>query len=91
MHVKEDVQLKLMKLKISMIYIFSLTQYHFPLGTKTDFLQRIIMGSDDIFSPLRSHLEYLAQFFNVIIQGTFMSVAMQNPCRLIFYCIETRH
>lgn len=68
MHVKE-VQLKFMKQKISMIYISSLTQYHFPLGTKTDFLQRIIMGSDviDIFSPLRSHLEYLAQFFNVII------------------------
>lgn len=72
------------------IYIFVDT-ISFPLGTKTDFLQRIIMVSDDIFSPLRSHLEYLAQFFNVIIQSTFMSVAMQNPCRLIFYCIETRH
>lgn len=51
------------------------------------------MGHFNIFSPFGSHLDYLAQFFNVIHLGTvpyvlFMSVVimvMQNPLRLLIF------
>lgn len=37
-------------------------------GRKTDFLQRFVIGNNDTFSPLGSHLEDLrvTRFFNVI-------------------------
>lgn len=40
-------------------------------GTKTDLLQRFIMGNVGMFSPFESHSEYLPQVLNVIIQLLF--------------------
>lgn len=71
------VQLKLKKGKISKIssltYYFSFWKIH---RNKHKFLMEIYDGKCLHFSPNGSHLEYLAQFFNVII-----SFAMLNSCR----------
>lgn len=79
------MQLKSMKQKIS--NISSLTHYHFHLnkftGTKTDVLQRFIIGNvDSHHISIQKSLRIPHTIFHHYHQGTFMSVAKQNPSRL---------
>lgn len=80
------VQLKLMKGEISKISSLTLS---FHLGkidrTENIYLMEIYNRKCCFFSLFGSHSDYLTQFFQLYHVGTFMSVSMLNPDRLLIF------
>lgn len=61
-----------------------LSRYFKFKGTKTDFIRRLIIGNEKVFLYLEVVRNTSHIFFQRYHQGTFISLAMQNP-RIFFF------